>query len=62
MLTKIQVKALNQGGVDLPAPLGQDRFDGLCRTKDNAVFNPDDTPAPIALDSYGGKIRLALPH
>ena len=50
MLTKIQVEALDQGGVDLPTPLSQDRFDGRWRAEDDAVLDPDDAPAPIGFD------------
>jgi hypothetical protein len=50
MLTKIQIQALDEGGIDLPTPLGQDGLDGLCRTEDDAVCDPDDVPAPVALD------------
>jgi hypothetical protein len=50
MLTKIQIQALDEGGIDLPAPPGQDGREGLCRAEDDAVFDPDDTPAPLVGD------------
>jgi hypothetical protein len=59
MLAKIQIQALDKGGMDLPTALGQDGFDGRCRAKDDAVFDPDDTPAPVTL---GGLEQGAVPE
>jgi len=40
ILAKVQVEALHKARIDLPTPLGQNRLNGLCRAKDDAVFNP----------------------
>jgi len=50
MLAELQVKSLYQRCIKGPTPFGQDRFDGRGRAKDDAVFDSDDTPAPVALD------------
>jgi len=50
MLAQIQIEALDKACVDLPPSLGQDRLDGLCRAEDDTVCDPDDAPAPVALD------------
>jgi hypothetical protein len=42
MLAKIQLQAFGKGGVDRPAPLGQDRLNDRCRAEDNAVIDPDE--------------------
>jgi len=57
MLAKIQIEALDKAWVDLPPSLGQDRLDGLCRAEYDTVCDPDDVPAPVALDH----LRLEQP-
>ena len=51
MLPKIQIESFYKRGIDLPPPLGQDRLDGLGRPEYDAVFDPDDAPAPVG---FGG--------
>jgi hypothetical protein len=49
MLTKVQIQACDEGRIDLPAPLGQEGLGGLCCAEADAVRDPDEAPAPIAL-------------
>lgn len=50
MLAQVQVETLHTTRVGFPAALGQDRLDGLCRTGDDAVFDPHDAPTPLGFD------------
>jgi hypothetical protein len=61
MLAKIQVAALDQSGVDLPAAFGQNRRDRLCRAEDDAVLDPDDTRASRRFDDLS-RAQLRLWH
>src|SRR5262245_4291726 len=49
MLTNIQVEAFYKARIDLPAPLGENRLDGRCRTEDEAVFDSHEAPASVEL-------------
>jgi len=42
-----EIEALDKWCVDLPAPLGQYRLDGLTRAEHHAVFDPNNTLAPV---------------
>jgi hypothetical protein len=53
MLAKVQIQAFDKRGINLPTPLGQDRLDGLCRSKDDAVFHSNDTSPPVGFDDLG---------
>jgi hypothetical protein len=47
MLSEIQIEPLYESRIDLPAALGQNRLDGLCRPEDDPVFDAHDAPSPV---------------
>src|SRR5215813_12049065 len=47
MLTQVQIQAFDEGGVNLPTPLGQHLPNGFERADHHAVFDPNDEPTPV---------------
>jgi hypothetical protein len=49
-LAQVQVEALGNRRVDLPASLGEYLLDGLTRAEHHAMFDPNDAPPAVGLD------------